>query len=166
GAMRNLGFERAHGDWIFWLDDDDWRHPALVRWLVDCAVRADAPMASMHECFWIDLNGQMAFYDCMEWPIFAASIYRNDPPMPTFRPKVCRKSDSYWLLRILHDKKWDPSVTGPHPTRYVVVSHGRNVHNPEMRGRIVADTELDPRFLRDSPLGLHAHMERLRRAVS
>ena len=34
GALRNLAFEHARGDWMVQWDDDDWHHPACVSYMM------------------------------------------------------------------------------------------------------------------------------------
>jgi glycosyltransferase involved in cell wall biosynthesis len=42
GALRNISFDHAQGDWIIQADDDDWFHPERFRYQMSNAVRGKA----------------------------------------------------------------------------------------------------------------------------
>jgi glycosyltransferase involved in cell wall biosynthesis len=44
-AARNAGLEEAVGEWVTYLDDDDAYHPEKIARQLECAERADAPLA-------------------------------------------------------------------------------------------------------------------------
>lgn len=46
-AARNAGIGAACGDWICFVDGDDWIHPEYVDYLLELAQWADAPIAAM-----------------------------------------------------------------------------------------------------------------------
>lgn len=163
GAMRNVGIEAATGDAVFWLDDDDWRHPRIVSVLAGEMEKTGAPMVGMVSTFWIDLSGGMNRRGRRPWPIFAASLYRNSPPMPKFRTEPPYKTDSFWLLQAFKHYGGRERVSLVDWSRlYVIVTHGENVHNPSLRDEPGPWTERDPAFLPGDPRGLAAHMDRLR----
>ena len=164
GPLRNIALRATTGDYLMWFDDDDWRHPDLTRVLMGRMEAEGTEMAGLNCYFWIDIDGRMSRrYPCHNWPVFAASIYRNLPEMPPFRQKPLHKTDTYWLLRYL-EKIEDSKALVNRPEMFGYVHHTSNVHNEEEpKGK--ATNEHDARFLPGSPLGLSAHMERLRVTV-
>jgi glycosyltransferase EpsJ len=50
GAARNTGIRAASGDYIGFLDSDDWAHPEMYRRLYDAAVRCGADIAVGGHC--------------------------------------------------------------------------------------------------------------------
>ena len=45
-AARNSGLDLAHGEWIAFLDSDDWIEPEMYSTLIKIAVKEDAEIAS------------------------------------------------------------------------------------------------------------------------
>jgi hypothetical protein len=45
GQLRNVAIAKASGEYLVWVDDDDWQHPSRIRWLVEAIESTDEPWA-------------------------------------------------------------------------------------------------------------------------
>jgi glycosyltransferase involved in cell wall biosynthesis len=160
GSMRNVGLEMASSNFVFWWDDDDWRHPTILSSLASES-RAD-PFVALSSTYWVDLSGVISLRGSGQWPVFASGLYHRSG-LPQFRTEPLRKTDTYWIHRV--KDRGRIKVHSDWSSAYVIVCHGRNVHNPLLRSNPIEMTEEDPVFLPDDPNGLRTHLERIREAV-
>jgi glycosyltransferase involved in cell wall biosynthesis len=59
-AARNAGLDRARGEWIGFVDSDDWCEPRMFQFLYENAVRINADISI---CGWRELGEKEAYYE-------------------------------------------------------------------------------------------------------
>ena len=98
-AKRNVGLALASGDYITWLDDDDWRHPDALKTLGAMVNKKDTHLAGGKTAVFCDLaSGQVRRFTQRKGVLFAnmlisATMARGIP----FLEDLERGSDLAWL---------------------------------------------------------------------
>lgn len=115
-AKRNIALTEASGDFVTWLDDDDWRHPNFVKELLPKA----APVAGGRTAWFVNPLAKAGEHDARYfvqrggWVLFAAvlvatAVARAYP----FDEEIERGSDLDWMGRLLADYTADFSYEVP-----------------------------------------------------
>lgn len=170
--LRTTALTRATGNFITWVDDDDWRHPLLTE---ECRRRMrtqTGPIAHVvgpRVLVYTTPHGDRftSYTTPKEHPVFPASLFRptvKSTPFPDIEPG----SDTAWMTELRRAGRVIVSWEGW--PNYVAVSHGANHSCPEPLGE-----PLDAQTLRklmeaeDADLGqpepgkdLLSHLARLR----
>lgn len=98
---RNIALQKASGDFVTWLDDDDWRHPDSLKVLAEL-VNDKIPFAGGRVARFVDLKTErMRYFVQRKGILFAAMLIKTDMARSVpFDETLERGSDIDWLNRI------------------------------------------------------------------
>ena len=122
-TMRNIAMENATGDFITWLDDDDWRHPESVEILMNL----DAVIAGGRSAWFIDLETERAkrFVQRSKF-LFANMLIKTELARKyQFDETIERGSDIDWLDRLVNENEFTPT----YKATSMFLCHDRNMGN-------------------------------------
>lgn len=101
GSMRNVVLDRARGDYLVWMDDDDWYHPRRIPWLLDEARRSGAAITGWVRGWLLDLDTFWAqAVPSGKRVINGAAIYKLPDVWCEEYDAGARASDARWLQRL------------------------------------------------------------------
>jgi len=163
-TCRTEALHLATGDYVLWMDDDDWSHRHLAQKLVGYLVR-DPRLVGCGpvDAWWVTLRGgHVNEFVEASMPIFAASLWRRDEV--AFLPFDGNRNgeDTRWMKYLRRDHgKTLGHVRGF--LEFIAVSHMDNAANREPPGNRLEGVHA--KDLKHGPCapadGLVAHLERL-----
>lgn len=100
--LRNLALTFAQGDYVVWVDDDDWIHPRKVTWLVEAIQASDEPWAGWNCGYVYDANQRAgAFVDSRVRRVFAtAGIFKVSAAQSAFFDGDDDDADARWVATL------------------------------------------------------------------
>ena len=121
--MRNIALETAAGDVITWWDDDDWKHPDMLK-VID---NSDYDLVGSSKTYFVRLDNGLAAPFTLSYPWPGSLGVKNDD-LPTFNEKTERGSDHAWIKELT--KRNMLFIDDP---LHFLVTHTKNISNPSTR---------------------------------
>lgn len=120
---RTLSF--ARGDFVHWIGDDDWQHPAKLTWLAEAAQAYDGPCGWGHGIFYNVHTGEVSTYENPAPICVNAIIPRELAQSVTFKTQShAGSTDTQWFAEV--SRHATPKLILPRMPHSVWMAHGDN----------------------------------------
>lgn len=127
-AKRNIALEKATGDYITWLDDDDWRHPDSLKELAGLVGEAGSIAGGRVARFMNLQTEEIRFFVQRSQILFASMLAKYDVASEIrFDETMERGSDIDWLTRLIAHNGGGFGFTYDAPSLFLC--HDRNLGN-------------------------------------
>ena len=126
-TKRNIAIEKATGDCITWLDDDDWRHPESLKELSFFIDDMGGDCAGGRSACFVDIQKEeMRRFTSRNSILFAAMLIKTEIAKSiVFDEAIERGSDVDWLGRVIEQCGYRFTYEAPS----LFLCHDRNMGN-------------------------------------
>lgn len=130
-TKRNIALGEASGEYVTWLDDDDWRHPGSVPNLMAAMAEADVDVAGGRVTWFTNLFTEETRRLIMRRGVlFAATLAKTETARSVlFEESVDKGTDITWMEALLKANSFAFSYEAPS----LFLCHDRNMGNGAYR---------------------------------
>lgn len=164
-SKRNMALAAARGDFITWLDDDDWRHPDWAR--IVAGLATGTGIAGGRSAYFVDLFGdQCRRFIQRQGLLFASIMVATELATAVqFDETVERGSDLDWMAQLLNGRKFQFT----YEAASLFLCHDRNIGNQrgahyfnQKRAEIINGQDIGPAAWDDTDDQIAALAKRLK----
>lgn len=114
-AKRNIALREAAGEYVTWLDDDDWRHPDSAKDLLAVMAENEVDMAGGRVAWFVDLlsEGSKRLVMRREFLFAAALVKTSVARSVAFEEDIERGSDIAWIDILIQSQSFAFSYECP-----------------------------------------------------
>lgn len=141
GEYRQMALDYAEGDYITFVDDDDWHHPQRTEWLLDGIEDYEASLLLTEVRLVLKTMTMFPYREGIGYPYIPFMLVRRELAQSIPFPNKSRGEDTDWTDELIKKVGWEQIKRVSRHFPSMILIHGSNTYHSE--DRFTLDLEMD-----------------------